>query len=62
LKGLQHGTLVVQPAENQFTRRGGLHVKRGSGAREIMPSLNKQLRNLQVQRGEIAGNMAALFQ
>jgi len=37
-------------------------VTHGSGAKEIMPSLNKQLRNLQQQRSEIAGNMAALFQ
>jgi hypothetical protein len=25
--GLQHGTLVMQPADNQFTRRGGLQPK-----------------------------------
>jgi len=37
-------------------------VTHGPGAKEIMPSLNKRLRNLQQQRGEIAGNMAALFQ
>jgi hypothetical protein len=37
-------------------------VTHGSGAREIMQSLDKRLRNLQQQRGEIAGNMAALFQ
>ena len=37
-------------------------VTHGSGAKEIMPSLTKQLRNLQQQRSEIAGNMAALFQ
>src|SRR6266511_4046615 len=37
-------------------------VTHGSGAKEIMPSLNKQLRNLQQPRSEIAGNMAALFQ
>ena len=37
-------------------------VTHGLGAKEIMPSLNKQLRNLQQQRSEIAGNIAALFQ
>ena len=37
-------------------------VTHGPGAKEIMPSLDKRLRNLQQQRGEIAGNMAALFQ
>jgi hypothetical protein len=25
--GLQHGTMVMQPADNQFTRRGGLQPK-----------------------------------
>src|SRR5260370_20408195 len=33
-------------------------VTHGSGANEIMPSLNKQLRNLQQQRSEISGHMA----
>ncbi|HEX9281165.1 MAG TPA: hypothetical protein VF878_01690 [Candidatus Udaeobacter sp.] len=37
-------------------------VTHGPGAKEIMPSLDKRLRNLQQQRSEIAGNMAALFQ
>lgn len=37
-------------------------ITHGPGAREIMPSLDKRLRNLQQQRDEIAGNMAALFQ
>ena len=37
-------------------------ITHGPGAKEIMPSLDKRLRNLQQQRGEIAGNMAALFQ
>ena len=37
-------------------------VTHGPGAKEIMPPLGKRLRNLQQQRSEIAGNMAALFQ
>jgi hypothetical protein len=37
-------------------------ITHGPGAKEIMPSLDKRLRNLQQQRSEIAGNMAALFQ
>lgn len=37
-------------------------ITHGPGAKEIMPSLDKRLRNLQQQRDEIAGNMAALFQ
>lgn len=37
-------------------------ITHGPGAKEIMPSLDKRLRNLQQERDEIAGNMAALFQ
>ena len=37
-------------------------ITHGPGAKEIMPSLDKRLRNLQQQRDQIAGNMAALFQ
>lgn len=37
-------------------------ITHGPGAKEIMPSLGKRLGDLQQQRGEIAGNMAALFQ
>ena len=37
-------------------------IAHGPGTKEIMPSLDKRLRNLQQQRSEIAGNMAALFQ
>ena len=37
-------------------------ITHGPGAKEIMPSLDKRLRDLQQQRGQIAGNMAALFQ
>jgi len=37
-------------------------ITHGPGAKEIMPSLDKRLRDLQQQRGKIAGNMAALFQ
>jgi hypothetical protein len=37
-------------------------VMHGPSAKEIMPSLDKRLRDLQQQRSEIAGNMAALFQ
>ena len=37
-------------------------IRHGPGAKEVMPSLDKRLRNLQQQRGEIAGSMAALFQ
>ena len=37
-------------------------ITHGPGAKEIMPSLDKRLRNLQQQRDQIAGNMARLFQ
>jgi len=37
-------------------------ITHGPGAREIMPSLDKRLRDLQQHRGEIARNMAALFE
>ena len=37
-------------------------ITHGPGAKEIMPSLDKRLRNFQQQRDQIAGNMAALFQ
>jgi hypothetical protein len=37
-------------------------ITHGAGSKEIMPSLDKRLRNLQQKRGEIAGNMATLFQ
>lgn len=37
-------------------------ITHGPGAKELMPSLDKRLRDLQHQRDEIAGNIAALFQ
>jgi hypothetical protein len=37
-------------------------VVHGPSAKTIMPSLDHQLRDLRQQRGQIAGNMAALFQ
>jgi hypothetical protein len=37
-------------------------ITHGPGSKELMPSLDKRLRDLQHQRDEIAGNMAALFQ
>lgn len=37
-------------------------ITHGPGTKELMPSLDKRLRDLQHQRDEIAGNMAALFQ
>ena len=37
-------------------------ITHGPGTKELMPSLDKKLHDLQQQRSEIAGNMAALFQ
>ena len=71
LLGGGHGIFMTKPAFSISSRRrvwtnrtntsGTNAVTHGSGAKEIMPSLNKQLRNPQQQRSEIAGNMAALF-